>query len=83
MILPMPDDRYPWHGYRPPDRGTHPDVMLAQRVTERLANDDRTRVLPITVHVQDGVVLLTGCVEGPAREAVHSAIRTVPGVRDV
>lgn len=83
MILPMPDDKYPWHGYRPPDRGTHPDINLAHQVAEKLANDERTRVLPITVHVQDGVVLLTGRVDGAAREAVHTAVRAVPGVRDV
>ena len=63
MILPMPDDGYPWHGYRPPDRGTHPDVRLAHRVAEKLANDEGTRALAITVDVRDGVVLLTGRVD--------------------
>jgi len=83
MILPMPDDSYPWHGYRPPDRGTHPDIHLAYQVAEKLLTDERTRVLPITVEVQDGVVLLTGRVDGPARKTVAAAVRAVPGVRDV
>jgi hypothetical protein len=83
MILPMPDDSYPWHGYRPPDRGTYPDIHLAYQVAEKLLTDERTRVLPITVEVQDGVVLLTGRVDGPARETVAAVVRAVPGVRDV
>ena len=84
MILPMPDDRYPWHGYRPPDRATHPDIHLAYQVAEKLLNDNRTRVLPITVDVQDGVVMVTGRVDGAqSRETVATVVRAVPGVRDV
>jgi hypothetical protein len=79
MIWPIPDE--PFHRRDPREAL---DVQLACRVAEALAADSRVRRQGVTIEVQNGVVMLTGAVDGPqARAAIVAAARDVSGVRDV
>ncbi|GAA0804979.1 BON domain-containing protein [Spirilliplanes yamanashiensis] len=84
MGWPFPDDGYPdWARRRLPP-ADDPDVRLTYRVAQELAADELLRGQRITVEVQQGVVLLTGSVDGErARATAGSAARAVAGVRDV
>ena len=84
MGWPFPDDGYPdWARHRLPPTDD-PDVRLTYRVARELAADDLLRGQRITVEVQQGVVLLTGTVDGEqARRTAGLMARTVDGVRDV
>jgi hypothetical protein len=82
MIWPFPDEPFDRAYRRTPSEAL--DARLAWRVVETLAADSRVRRQDVTVEVQNGVVMLTGAVDGSrVRAAVADAARGVPGVRDV
>ena len=61
-----------------------PDADIRAKVMAELRCDPRVQDTPIVVHVDAGVVTLTGTVYGHGtRRAAQEAAHRVPGVRDV
>jgi hypothetical protein len=84
MMWPWPDESWGFPGAQRPPRSVHPDVRLTYEVADALLADDRTRRQPVTVEVQNGVVLLSGTVpDRRTAEVVTALVRQVPRVRDI
>jgi hypothetical protein len=84
MMWPFPDDGFPGHADRRSTEHGDASLRLTHQVAERLAADERTRDQRITVEVQNGVVILTGAVDGADAKLVAGiTARGVHGVRDV
>lgn len=60
------------------------DDTLTQRVESEIYRDQTLPKGPVTIHAQDGVVVLRGALERHEQmRALEDAVRQVPGVRDV
>jgi len=67
-----------------PDRARHTDDLLGRLVTRRLRDDPRTRHEPITVTVQNRVVILNGYVgSAKARRVAGAHAWDIPITFDV
>lgn len=85
MVMPWPyfDDAFSSRRPQQPPVETN-DERLTRLVTERLHQDPRTRRQPITVTVQNRVVILAGSVDSTdAQFAAGDRAWEIPGVFDV
>lgn len=84
MMWPFPDDGSFDSPSRGPRGADNPDTRLTHLVADRLLTDPLTRRQPITVEVQNQVVLLTGTVDcAETKRAAGDAARRTSGVHDV
>lgn len=84
MWWPLPDDGSSSDGWRRRPATDDPDVRLTRQVADALLSDGRTRHQPITVEVQNRVVLLAGTVDTAwVRLVVRDVARDVRGVADI
>lgn len=84
MVWPFPDDGPFDPASRRLRRADNPDVRLTYQVADQLLADPRIGRQPITVEVQNRVVLLSGTVDcAEAKQAAGDTARRISDVYDV
>jgi osmotically-inducible protein OsmY len=65
--------------------GTQPvdDGLILQRIQSQILGPARSEVADLEVHVEEGVVVLSGRVSGPAKPRLLGQIHNVTGVREI